>query len=61
MVGTDENSFSTSWRLREVSVFGGGGCFWIMDSSFSVLWLMEMEEEEEEGEEEEELKGLEKK
>ena len=59
MVGTDENIFSTSWRLREVSVFVGGGCFWIMDSSFSVLWLMEMEEEE--GEEEEELKGLEKK
>ena len=54
VVGTDENSFSTSWRLRD-AVFVGwwrsmGGCC----SGFSVVRLMDIDEEEGD----EELRGL---
>ena len=65
VVGTDENSFSASWRLMRDELLDGiafvGDCFWIICSGFAVeLRLREMEEE---GGDEEvaELRGLEKK
>ncbi len=58
MVGTAENIFSTSLRLRELEL----GML-VMGSGFSVVRLMEMEEAvgEEEEAAVEELSGLEKK